>query len=180
MPTFQLMLTRLKCFIETDEGGNDSPYALVFIGHRGSSPTSKVMAVRDPAWDGAFYSGKPAVEMKQLVSEEEISNAVVVVSLIEEDHANDLGSGGFLQTAMQMHWLVYGGPTWANATNAQVASIMRDKFAALVKASLANDEYIGARVQPIAAQPVEGPMAPLSFAGDGGSYALTFSIRQKG
>jgi hypothetical protein len=179
MATFQLMLTRLYCVTETDEGGNDSPYVLVFIGHRGASPKSKVLRVRDPAWDGALFSGR-AINTLQMVSEEEISNAVVLVSLVEEDWDPDLGSGGFLQTMMQVQWQVYGGSGWANLTNAQVAQVMRDKFATLVKASLSNDEYIQTRVQPIAAQPVEGPMTPLSFSGDGGSYNITFSIRKKG
>ena len=179
MATFQLMLTRLQCVTETDEDGNDSPYLLVFIGHRGSSPKSKVALVRDPAWDGAFHSGK-AINTLQIVSEEEISDAVVLVTLIEEDWDHDLGSGGFLQTVMQVQWQIYGGSGWANLTNAQVAQVMRDKFGSLVKSSLSNDEYIQTRVQPIAAHPVEGAMAPLSFSGDGGSYKITFSIRKKG
>jgi hypothetical protein len=173
------MLTRLRCVTETDEVGDDSPYFLVFIGHRGNTPRSKVVIVRDPDWDEDFRSGR-RVDMLQMVSEEEISNAVVLVALLEEDWDNDLHSGGFIQTVMQTHWLSLGGAGWANASNGQVAQVMRERFANIVRASLSNDEYLQTRIVPIAASPVEGPMAPLTFNGDGGSYSATFSIRKKG
>lgn len=180
MATFQLMLTRIKCITDTSEGGADSPYLIVFIGRRGPSPSCKVLRVRSPAWDETFTAGK-AVNTQQIVDQADITDAVVLAALIEEDWDPDLGSGGVLQTLAQVHWKNYGGNSWANLNNAQVADLMCTKFAGLVKAALDNDEYLRTKVVPIRKPLLEGPISPtLSYVGDDGRYDVTFSIRKKG
>ncbi len=183
MPTRQLMLTQIKCHTETDEGGNDSPYVMVFMGLRstqsGVPASGKLFRVRDPAWDNNFHSGK-TLNMRQIVSEAEAGGFFVFVSLVEEDSDPDLGSGGFLQTMVLAQWLLYGGAGWGNLTSAQLQQTMRGKIATLLQASLSNDEYIQTRSFVVPLVTTETPLTPLHFSGDGGSYSLTFTVRIKG
>lgn len=183
MPTRQLMLTQLKCLTETDEDGNDSPYLMVFMGLRSSTagvPASgKLFRVRDPAWDGAFHSGK-TVNTKQIVSEAEAGGFFAFVTLVEEDFDPDLASGGFLQALLLTQWQIYGGAGWANLTSGQLQQIFRGKMATLVQASLSNDEYIQTKSFVVPTVTTETALTPLSFSGDGGSYSVTFTVRIKG
>ncbi len=183
MPTRQLMLTQIKCKTETNEGGDDSPYVMVFMGLRSSSPgvqaSGKLIRVRDPAWDDAFHSGK-TVNTRQIVDEAEAGGYFVFVTLLEEDWDPDLASGGWLQALILSQWMVYGGASWANLTSSQLQQTMRGKIATLVKASLANDEYIQTRSFVVPTVTTETALTPLNFAGDGGSYSVTFTVRIKG
>lgn len=183
MPTRQLMLTRLKCTTETSESGNDSPYLLVFMGLRsanaGVPASGKLIRVRDPDWDGAFHDGK-TVDTRQIVSEAEAGGFFVFVTLLEEDFDPDLASGGFLQSLILAQWQNYGGAGWANLTPGQLQEIFRGKMAALVKASLSNDEYIQTKSFVVPTVTTETALTPLGFAGDGGLYSATFTVRIKG
>lgn len=183
MPVRQLMLTQIKCDVETDEDGNDSPYVMVFMGLRSSTPgvaaSGKLFRVRDPDWDNAFHNNH-TVNTRQIVDEAEAGGKFVFVTLIEEDWDPDLASGGWLQALILSQWLVYGGAGWANLTSSQLRDVMRPKIADLMKGAVGNDEYIQTRSFVVPTVTTETALAPLSFSGDGGSYKLTFTVRIKG
>ena len=178
MPTRQLMLTQLKCLDDTDEGGDDSPYVILFMAHR-NVPGGKLIRVRDPAWDNNFVAGT-TVNTKMIVDESEAGGAFVFAWLLEEDWDPDLGSGGVLQLLMQSIWNVYGGSAWANLTSDQLRTVVRPKLTAIVKSSLSNDEYLGAHSFVVPLVTTETALTPLSYSGDGGSYKITFTVRIKG
>lgn len=178
MPTRQLMLTQIKCVEETDEGGNDAPYLLVFMAHR-NVPGGKLSRVRDPDWDGAFFTGKK-IDTRQIIDEAEAGGAFVFAFLLEEDWDPDLGGGGVLQVMMQSVWNVYGQSGWANLTAAQLRSVVGPKLASFVSGSLSNDEYLGWRSFVVPTVTVETPLTPLNYSGDGGTYKITFTVRVKG
>jgi hypothetical protein len=183
MPVRQLMLTQIHCDVETDEDGNDSPYVMVFMGLRstnsGVPASGKLIRLRDPAWDGAFHSGK-TIDMRQIVSEAEAGGYFVFVTLLEEDWDPDLASGGWLQALILNQWMIYGGAAWANLTSSQLQEMMRGKIATLIRAALANDEYIQTRSFVVPKVTTETALPTQIFAGDGGSYKVTFTVRIKG
>jgi|JI8StandDraft_1071087.scaffolds.fasta_scaffold45561_1 hypothetical protein len=183
MPVRQLMLTRIKCDIETDEDGNDSPYIMVFMGLRSTNsgvPSSgKLIRVRHSVWDEAFHN-KKAVDTQIIIDQAEAGGFFVFATLIEEDWDPDLASGGWLQTLIMAQWLIYGGAGWANLTSSQLQEIMRGKIATLMKAALANDEYIQTRSFVVPTVTTDTTLPTLSYSGDGGVYKLTFGVRIKG
>lgn len=183
MPTRQLMLTRIKCHEETDESGNDSPYLMVFMGLRSTNPavaaSGKLIRVRDPAWDGAFHSGK-TIAMQQIVDQAEAGGYFVFVTMLEEDWDPDLGSGGAMQLLLLNQWKIYGGAAWANLTSAQLQQIFRGKMATFIQAGLSNDEYIQTKSFVVPLVTTDTNLAPVSFAGDGGHYSFSFAVRIKG
>lgn len=179
MPTRQLMVTNITCVDDTSEGGDDAPYLMVFLGHR-HVPGGKLLRVRDPDWDNTFTAGK-SLSTRQIVDESEAGGAFVFAWLLEEDFDPDLGSGGFLQSMMQSVWTVYGGDQWANLTSDQLRSIVRPKLTNLLKSALSNDEYLGSHSFVVPLVTSETALTPpFKYAGDGGSYRVTFSVRIKG
>lgn len=178
MPTRQLMLTQLKCVDDTSEGGDDSPYVLVFMAHR-NVPGGKLHRLRDSDWDDNFNVGS-VDNTRRIIDESEAGGAFVFAFMLEEDWDPDLGGGGVLQLMMQSVWNVYGQSGWSNLTPAQLRSIVGPKLSSIVSASLSNDEYLGWHSFVVPTVTTETPLTPLNFSGDGGTYKLTFTVRIKG
>lgn len=183
MPVRQLMLKQIKCHTETDEGGNDSPYLMVFMGLRsttsGVPASGKLIRVRHAAWDEAFHNSK-TVDTQIIIDQAEAGGFFVFATLVEEDWDPDLASGGWLQTLFLAQWMVYGGAVWANLTSSQLQQIMRGKIAGLVQAALSNDEYIQTRSFVVPTVTTDTTLPAQDFYGDGGHYKLTFGVRIKG
>lgn len=167
-----LYLKEFRCVEETDEVGNDSPYFVVFIGNKGGAPSSDVVRLRDPDWDGAAHSGK-LFQPNLWVHNQVDTNSIVLVALIEEDYAADINASriAVLKVLMQSKWSIYG--SW-NLSNAQLAYLARNDFASYLQDLLVNDEYIQTKSLSISTNVGDLPL--LTFAGDGGFYRVRFKM----
>lgn len=167
-----LYLKEFRCVEETDELGNDSPYFVVFVGNKAGQPSSDVVRVRDPAWDGAAHSGK-LFQPNMWVHNQVDTNSVVLVALLEEDYAPDINAGKIevLKLLMQAKWAIYGG--W-NLSNSQLAYLARSDLANYLQGLLANDEYIQTKHLTISTS--VGNLPLLTFGGDGGFYRVRFHM----
>ncbi len=167
-----LYLKEFRCVVETDEGGNDSPYFLVFVGNRSQENHTDVVRLRMPAWDGEAYSGK--LFSPNLWAHNHVDgNTAVVVALLEEDWDPDIGDVGLtvLRTLMKAKWNAY--KDW-NLTTAQRATLMAGHLAAYTKDLLSNDEFIQAKTLAITTG--SGDLPLLDFYGDGGHYRVRFKM----
>lgn len=169
-----LYLKEFRCVAETDEGGNDSPYFLVFIGNRHHPKSMSVQRVRMPEWDEKAFTGK-LFQPHLYISNAVRTDTVVLVTMLEEDWDPDFEGATLLQALMLAHWTVYTGPDWSNLTVNQLAAIMRDRMATLVRDMLANDEYLKTLQLPISVSVGELPL--LKFAGDLGRYNVRFEMK---
>lgn len=170
--TSLLYLKEFRCVEETDEGGNDSPYFVVFVANKGGQIFSDVVRVRDPDWDGAAYSGK-LFQPNLWVHNHVDTNSIVLVALIEEDFDPDIGDSkiALLKTLMHIRFSTYAG--W-NLTNDQLAYLARSDFAGYLQDLLVNDEYI--QTKRLSVSTNVGDLPLLNFAGDGGSYRVRFKM----
>lgn len=167
-----LYLKEFRCVEETDELGNDSPYFVVFVGNNSGQPSSDVVRVRDPAWDGAAKSGK-LFQPNMWVHNQVDTNSIVVVALVEEDYDPDITDGkiAVLKLLMQTRFNLYAG--WG-LTKQQLAYQMRHEFADYLPDLLVNDEYTQSKSLNV--NTGVGDLPLLTFSGDGGFYRVRFKM----
>ena len=72
---------------------------MVFVGNKAGQPSSDVVRVRDPAWDGAAHSGK-LFQPNMWVHNQVDTNSVVLVALLEEGQV-------LLTLVSRLRWQVY-------------------------------------------------------------------------
>jgi hypothetical protein len=176
-----LVLKEFRCVEESNEGGSDSPYFLVFVGDPGSS---KLFMLRDGDWDEEVDSGDLIHVFQPFAAVNK--NSVVLVALLEEDWDPDYQTGtgaphvpssvkNFtkLRTAAQTAWqgLVAAGTYNASA----LRTAMMFPFTGLVAQRLENDELLG--VQSLRVSTLAGDLPLLTFHGDGGEYRVRFSTQ---
>lgn len=171
--TSLLYLKEFRCVVETDEGGNDSPYFLVFVGNRHGPPKSDTLLVRMPAWDGEAYSGK-LFTPNLWVSDQVDTDSLVLVALMEEDWDPDIAGSTLatLKAMMQARWAIYG--SWT-ITADQRAYLARSDFNGYIEDLRANDEFIQSRRLNISTEVGDLPL--LNFYGDGGHYRVRFYMK---
>ena len=174
MATSLLYLKEFRCVKETDEEGNDSPYFIVFVGNRNHPKSMSIERKRLEAWDTKAYSGK-LFTPNLYISNDVVTNSVVLVGLIEEDWDPDIGGTALLHAMLLPHWNNYTSAAWSNLSISQLAALMRDKMATVLKACMANDEYIQTRHLPISVEVGDLPL--LNFYGDEGHYRVRFEMK---
>lgn len=168
-----LYLKEFRCVVETEgEGGNDSPYFIIFVGNLAQENFTDVVRLRMEEWDEEAYSGK--LFTPNLWAHNHVDgNTAVAVVLLEEDWDPDIGSNGLvlLRTILKAKWNSY--KDW-NLTTAQRATLMAGHLATYTKDLLGNDEFIQARTLPITT--ASGDLPLLNFYGDGAHYRVRFKM----
>ena len=78
-----LILQSFKCFEETNEGGSDSPYFVIFHGNPTSPNAAKVRRIRKQAWDTTVDSGE-TVQANSFVIDGVGTSSIVLAAFMEE------------------------------------------------------------------------------------------------
>jgi hypothetical protein len=168
-----LIFRKFRCVEETEEGGSDSPYFLIFVGRQSSSPTSSVTRVRRDAWDNEIDTGDIRV-LNQKIAGGVDKNTLVLAALLEEDNDPDIAGFGtvVIQAWMQEAFKSYSAS--GSASVSELATKMKPEFKKAINSRLENDELV--KVRWVELTTFAGSLSPLNFIGDGGHYKLYFDV----
>lgn len=164
----KLILERFTCVEESDEGGSDSPYFMIYVAEaRNGKAKSDVKFIRKEAWDTETDSGdtfKPNITVSN-----GLSHDLVIVGMIEEDWDPDFGSPVHQLIAQQMKPLDNLLAAVLTGVDDTVANIVQDEFQRKLKAFCSNDEILGVKR-------LKNTSNPLKFTGDGSDYRVKFKF----
>jgi|SRR5215216_526791 len=166
-----LYATKVWCSDETNEGGLDDPYLVVFVGRRAPPPQPFVFSVGPtPNWD-SMESGDKRNWWTKLYQGYSPAN-LHLVTMMEEDWAKDIT--GEAQKAVK-EWV--GGQytkflsTIPNASNQNLADLLIPVMKQAIDAHAPNDERLSTVFVNLGNQSSKWA----KFEGDGGKYWVEFT-----
>ena len=175
-----LELNSFRCEMDTSEPVSDSPYFVIFTARPGNTPTSDVVAVRNPQWDNTIDTGdtgEPDPANFPVASNVGL-DTVVLVALMEEDKAPDVIADNVIHSIQQLMQEVLVRIDFNNLTPAQIAARLLPSFRLLLSVVQHNDDILSIRQLPIPTPIGNLPLLlpPLLLSGGGGSYRVQFSM----
>lgn len=167
-----LVLKQFRCVEESDEGGDDSPYFVVFVGDP-SRPGSEadLVVVRRESWDNSISSG--ALRTPEAVITKEVGrDHVVLCALMEEDDDRDIGGASLAYVRNWMRAVFDAYRAGGSASASSIAKKLKPEFCRALTEARSDDEILGVVHVPVTT--VDGLLPLRCFYGDGGHYRVRF------
>jgi len=175
VPPGNLILEKMRC-VKSSERNGESPYLLIFIGHKLPSPTSTVVKLYQPQWDNNFYAGS-VVTPNITVGTGVDFDTLVMVALIDEDANHDFD--GIWLTKVQNRMADEFGKACAQEpllTAPQLEGQLIPQFSTALETFRTDDDAYQIRHLQMARGTSETLVISELVTGGGGRYELNFRL----
>jgi hypothetical protein len=169
-----LRLNEFKCYEETNENDDDSPYFVFFIGKSNNPDAAQLVRIRQPHWDNDVAAGdllRPYTNVSGGID----SNTLVLCALMEEDDNADIvtGNGPFKKIRRDMR-IEFEAAAALGSSSGQIASHLIPQFRKALNKYVTNDDLVD--VEHIPTNINLKQHGSFSFEGDGGRYKAWFEM----
>jgi hypothetical protein len=167
-----LILNEFKCYAETNESGDDSPYFVFFVGDPTSPKSASLIRIRQSHWDNDVAKGdlfKPGASVAPVTS-----SSFVLCALMEEDDNADFvpenGAFANVRKSMREQFDAYAASGSSAATT--LATKLIPKFGDALNEYCTNDDLVAVVHIPMNIDLVAH--GSFAFRGDGAHYKAWF------